>query len=123
MSLKKLSPFAVELPNGCLIYKPSFLFAGDCRICALNQIVCEELEYPCRVIFEDCNYFKICEECLNVNKCLERKPCCWNCKRLMECLNDASGWAIDFVKDLYNCTWEQYIKAIGILRVRRNGTG
>jgi len=116
--LKKLSPFTVELPNKRLIHKPSFLFCGDCRICALLNIVCEELEYPCPKLidqFPTCLYAD-CEKCHRLTECLESKPRCWECDFLEGCLERASEWAFDYVKDNYGCPWEQYVEAINLLK-------
>jgi hypothetical protein len=114
--MKQLSAFTVELENEKLIHKPSFLFASDCRICALINVVCEDLEYPCIALTSECNKNILCNECEQLENCLEKKPCCWKCKHLFECLDYASEWASEFVKHIYDCTWEDYVKAIRLLK-------
>jgi len=113
--MKKLSRFTVELDNGTLVQKPSFLFGGDCRICALLNIVCEDLEYPCIKLTRECKADQGCEKCKAHTSCLENKPCCWKCELLFECL-ELKEWAAEYVEDIYNCTWETYLKAIKTLR-------
>jgi len=63
---------------------------GDCRTCSLIEIVCEEEACPRR-----------------------RKVCCWDCQKLMICLEDNH----EMVEDLYG-DFEDFAEAVEALRRR-----
>ena len=117
--LTRISPWIVELENGCLIHNPSFSpFTRDCRACALLNIVCEELETPCLYLLKKCRKpdgERNCEECEKLQECLGEKPCCWECSYLPECLAMARDWSEDYVRDRYSCDWEEFEAAIKVL--------
>lgn len=117
--LKQLSKFCVETDKGKQIYKPSFLFGGDCRVCALLNMPCEDLEYPCAAIIDKCKLKqKIdCQECEHLEDCLQSKPCCWNCEHLFECLENQRDCGVDeYVKEVYGLTWNKFLTAIKMLK-------
>jgi len=117
--LEQLSRFCVKTDKDKLIYKPSFLFGGDCRICVLLNMPCEELEYPCMAVTDRCKLKqKIdCQECEYLQECLESKPCCWKCEHLFECLGDYRDCGADeYVKEVYDLTWDEFLKAIKTLK-------
>ena len=111
--LEKVSPFTVKLENGRFIRRP----VSDCRVCALNNVVCEELEYPCAYLLRKCRKrSKNCETCGRLEECLDEKPCCWNCPYLMECLEMARERDGEFfVKFRYGCSWEEFEAAVKML--------
>jgi len=114
----KLSPWAVKLESGALLFRPRFSMGGDCRVCALLDVVCEELETPCLYLVRRCqkpDEEKNCEACGELQECLGEKPCCWECPYLPECLAAARDWSEDYVRDRYNCSWEEFEAAIKML--------
>jgi len=116
--LKKLSPFTVGLENGKILRKP----VSDCRVCALLNVVCEEIEFPCTFLLMKCKKRKNCEACGRVEECLDEKPCCWNCPYLMECLEMARERDGEFfVKFRYGCNWEEFEAAVKMLAEDEEG--
>jgi hypothetical protein len=117
--LKKLNAYAVEVEGGRAVRRPPPFPTGDCRSCTLLNLTCEELEYPCKVILEECSRHVEgfdCEECDRLSECLSEKPCCWDCKHLMECLENAKEWeANKFVEDQFKCSWEEFLEAVKML--------
>jgi len=111
--LEKLSPHGVKLENGRILYRPLL----DCRPCALLNLVCEELDYPCTFLLRECRKRrKNCEACRRFAECLEEKPCCWDCPYLMECLKMAKeGGGEAFVKLRFRCSWEEFEAAVKML--------
>ena len=116
--LRKLSPFTVELENGKILRKP----VSDCRVCALLNVVCEEIEFPCTFLLRKCKKQKNCEACGRLEECLDEKPCCWNCPYLMECLERARERDGEFfVKFGYGCSWEEFEAAVKMLAEDEEG--
>lgn len=107
--LKRLSPYSVETEGGKLLIKPPL----DCRACSLLNVVCEELEYPCRALTEKCEG-KDWEEC-NHDR-LEEKPCCWECRHLTDCIKMLKeGYGDELFISLFGCDAETFIKAVEML--------
>jgi hypothetical protein len=117
--LKKLSPFTVGLENGKFLRRP----VSDCRLCALLNIVCEEIESPCIFLLRKCKKRrKNCESCDRLMECLDEKPCCWNCPYLTECLEMARDCDGEFfVKFMYGCCWEEFKTAVKMLAEDEEG--
>ena len=65
--VRKLTDSTVEFEGGKLLHKPSFLFGGDCRACALLDLVCEELEAPCTILLRGCKSPKTKGNAKNAN--------------------------------------------------------
>jgi len=121
--VRKLTDSTVEFEGGKLLHKPSFLFGGDCRACALLDLVCEELEAPCTILLRGCEKpedERKCEECEQLDECLGEKPCCWLCPHLKECLEiTRDSGAEEFVKSRYRCSWEEFEVAVKMLLGKR----
>lgn len=120
--MRQVSRFCVELSSGRDVFRPSFLFAGDCRICALLALTCEEeWDYPCSGAQDRCKKVSdaYCDECSEEERkdCIaENKPCCWSCEHLMDCLElQGDGCGAEFVEDIYGCTWEEFVEAVKAL--------
>lgn len=115
--LRKVSKWTVETEDGKLIERPPNLPWVDCRACALLDLVCEDLEYPCQAITDKCRRRRVyCEDCKRMGECLYEKPCCWECKHLAECLENAESWAGDeWTMRLYGVDWETFVEAIKML--------
>jgi len=120
--LKKVSSYAVETEGGGVIRSPPPFPIGDCRGCSLLDLTCEELEYPCQAIYKKCRKHAEgadCADCEELDTCLSRKPCCWDCKRLVDCLEFAREWGADkFVEDRLKCSWEEFLEAVKMLAKR-----
>jgi hypothetical protein len=123
--MRKLTNSTVELEGGKLMQKPSFLFGGDCRACALLDLVCEELETPCTGLLRECEKRekeRRCEECEQLEPCLGEKLCCWLCLHLKECLEMArESGGEEFVKCRYGCGWEEFEAALKMLAEGEEG--
>ena len=114
--LRGVGSSAVELENGKLVRRSCPPFPADCRGCSLLDLVCEELEYPCQGIRDQCSRSVECEECNQLAECLTDRPCCWKCKHLTECLENAKeGGAEDFVKHMFGCNWDEFVEAVKML--------
>lgn len=116
--LKKVSPTAVETEGGKLIRKPGPPSPSDCRGCSLIDFICEELDYPCPGIYNECRKSGgglNCEDCEKIVECLDNRPCCWQCECLPECLETAREGGEDFVKQRFKCDWEEFVEAVKML--------
>ncbi|MEM1766622.1 MAG: hypothetical protein QXD86_01570 [Candidatus Bathyarchaeia archaeon] len=112
--LRRVSGWAVETEDKKLIERP--LGWSDCRSCALLDLVCEELEYPCQAVTEECLKDAECDGCEEMDECVYAKPCCWECEHLFSCLECARSWAGDgWTMALYGVDWETFIEAIKML--------
>jgi len=124
--VRKLTDSTVELEGGKLLHKPGFFFGGDCRACALLDLVCEELEAPCTSLLRGCEKpedERKCEECEQLEDCLGEKPCCWLCPHLKECLEIArESGAEDFVKSRYGCDLQEFEAAVKMLLGKRKAS-
>jgi hypothetical protein len=114
--MKKVSPWAVKLENGVMVTRPGPPFPGDCRGCGLCWVVCEDDSSPCRAVYASCEKHAniLCDECEELWKCLDEKPCCWNCEYLDECLEMARDNE-EFVEDRFKCSWEEFVEAVRVL--------
>jgi len=121
--VRKISPFTAELEDGKVMHKPSMFVCGDCRVCALLNVTCEELESPCTYSLSKCRKrgdAKNCEECVSLGECLDEKPCCWECRYLTECLEWAGDCGADqLVKDSYGCDFEEFMFAVKTMVKKR----
>ena len=111
--MEKISPHTVKLENGKVLYKPGV----DCRACALLNVTCEEIEFPCTFLLRKCKKrTKKCETCRRLPECLDEKPCCWDCPCLTECLEMIKERDGEFlVKQRFECCWEEFEAAVKML--------
>lgn len=117
--LREIGPSAVETESGKLIRKPSPPFPSDCRGCSLIDFICVELDYPCQGIYGGCRKSGIglnCEDCEKIVECLDNRPCCWHCKYLLKCLENArEGGGMGLVRYRFGCDWEEFVEAVKML--------
>jgi hypothetical protein len=53
---------------------------------------------------------------VDLEKCLNDKPCCWECPCLYECLRSGQESGLNgLVEIMYGCGWDEYEAAVKML--------
>jgi hypothetical protein len=119
---KKVSLWVVELSSGKAFRRPPPFPFGDCRGCSLIGWLCVELDYPCNGCADDCIRnlknpgYEECERCEERVECLDGKPCCWECRHLLECVGlEREGWGEDFAEAVFGDPWDEVVEAVKML--------